>query len=244
MFEPLKPAPTAVDACEQTLRDNILSGRLACGELLPSERVLAERFQLNRLTVRAALARLTAAGLVSVRQGRGYRINDYRRSGQGGLLLDLRRLLSTQRQENQLVQTLLQIRRGLYHSLLEVLLDIDDLKRRAVCGQVDELIDALESAQTSEEYADTELNAVQDMLCTIDNIPLLLTLNPVLKALHKDTRIWALSYANAKRKADGYRMFRYWLEQKDTDALVPLMGELKRFDIWTVRQLESKQFDE
>ncbi|MEE2755730.1 MAG: GntR family transcriptional regulator [Myxococcota bacterium] len=243
MFEPVKPAPTAVDICEQKIRDGILTGHLAQGEFLPSERVLAERFQLNRLTVRSALARLTAAGLLSVRQGSGYRVNDYRLHGSGDLLGHLRSQLTTRRQENEFVQTLLQIRRGLYQAVLEVLLDIDEETRRTVCRQIDDLIDALTDASNCREYAERELHGIREMLCTIDHIPLLLTLNPVLKTLHEETRIWALNYANAKRKADGYRIFKYWLEQKDKDALVPLIGELKRFDVWTLRQLESKQFD-
>lgn len=53
------------------LRALILSGELASGEKLPSELELAERFGVNRLTVRQALAELGRAGLVVPRQGVG-----------------------------------------------------------------------------------------------------------------------------------------------------------------------------
>lgn len=53
------------------LRAEIESGRVDRGAKLPSELVLAERFGVNRLTVRQALAELARAGLVVPRQGVG-----------------------------------------------------------------------------------------------------------------------------------------------------------------------------
>jgi DNA-binding FadR family transcriptional regulator len=53
------------------LRDAILDGRFAPGEKLPPERELAERFQVNRTSVREAIKVLEGLGLVSVRQGDG-----------------------------------------------------------------------------------------------------------------------------------------------------------------------------
>ncbi|OKI86448.1 hypothetical protein AMK11_15605 [Streptomyces sp. CB02414] len=53
------------------LRADIESGRLEPGAKLPSELLLSERFGVNRLTVRQALAELARAGLVVPRQGVG-----------------------------------------------------------------------------------------------------------------------------------------------------------------------------
>jgi GntR family transcriptional repressor for pyruvate dehydrogenase complex len=50
------------------LADQINSGELADGSLLPSERVLAETFGASRTSVREALLSLQASGLVTVRQ--------------------------------------------------------------------------------------------------------------------------------------------------------------------------------
>jgi DNA-binding FadR family transcriptional regulator len=58
------------DVFEQ-LRDAILDGRFHAGDKLPPERELAEQFQVNRTSVREAIKRLEALGLVSVRQGDG-----------------------------------------------------------------------------------------------------------------------------------------------------------------------------
>jgi len=56
------------------LRDDILRGQYRCGERLPSERDLAERFGVHRSTVRAAFKRLEQLGIADIRPG-GARVN-------------------------------------------------------------------------------------------------------------------------------------------------------------------------
>ncbi|BBY08925.1 GntR family transcriptional regulator [Mycobacterium noviomagense] len=58
---------------------NVLSGEMAPGETLPNERKLAEVLGVSRPTVREALKRLSAAGLVEVRHGDATTVRDYRR---------------------------------------------------------------------------------------------------------------------------------------------------------------------
>lgn len=53
------------------IRLDIVGGKLASGDRLPTEAVLAERFSANRHTVRRALAVLAAEGVVGAEQGRG-----------------------------------------------------------------------------------------------------------------------------------------------------------------------------
>lgn len=53
------------------LRDDILEGRLAPHDQLPSENALIERFGVSRITVRHALAALHAEGLITKVQGKG-----------------------------------------------------------------------------------------------------------------------------------------------------------------------------
>lgn len=73
------PTPIrAVDQAANTLRDSILSGEHPSGTLLPPERALAGQIGVNRLTLRAALSRLEAEGLVRARQGQGVRVLDWR----------------------------------------------------------------------------------------------------------------------------------------------------------------------
>jgi GntR family phosphonate transport system transcriptional regulator len=58
------------------LAEDIHAGRLHAGEQLPVEAVLAERFAVNRHTLRRALAALAADGLVRTAQGRGTFVED------------------------------------------------------------------------------------------------------------------------------------------------------------------------
>src|SRR5512143_1885531 len=67
-----------VDAVADRLRGEILAGRLAPGSRLPSERELSLALGVNRLTLRAALARLEAMGLVTTRHGSGTEVSPWR----------------------------------------------------------------------------------------------------------------------------------------------------------------------
>jgi len=72
-----------------SLRREILEGELAPGDRIPSERVLAEEFGVNRHAVREALKGLQQAGLVRITHGGATRVLDWRDSGGLEVLLDL-----------------------------------------------------------------------------------------------------------------------------------------------------------
>jgi GntR family transcriptional repressor for pyruvate dehydrogenase complex len=82
-------APTVSSRIHARLRADILGGRHAAGDALPSERRLSEDLETSRHAVREALKRLQQAGLVSISQGGATRVRDWRRHGGLELLLDL-----------------------------------------------------------------------------------------------------------------------------------------------------------
>jgi DNA-binding FadR family transcriptional regulator len=63
------------------LRALILTGRYAPGDKLPPERQLAADLGVNRASLREALKKLAHEGLLSIRQGDGTRVQDYRQTG-------------------------------------------------------------------------------------------------------------------------------------------------------------------
>src|SRR4051812_16775816 len=65
------PAAPRWQSIASELRADILAGRVGSGERLPNERSLAERFGVNRHTLRQAVQALVRAGHVDVRQGCG-----------------------------------------------------------------------------------------------------------------------------------------------------------------------------
>jgi DNA-binding FadR family transcriptional regulator len=62
-------ARTASETIAEQIRSEIATGRLKPGDMLPSERVLLEQYQVARPTMRGALRILESDGLVSIERG-------------------------------------------------------------------------------------------------------------------------------------------------------------------------------
>ncbi len=105
---------SVVDAVSDRLRNEILAGRIAAGSRLPSERELSLALGVNRLTLRAALARLEAMGLVSTRHGSGTEVVSWReRAGLEALTMVLSSLDREEPAWLELLGSLLEVRRVL-----------------------------------------------------------------------------------------------------------------------------------
>ncbi len=70
IFKPIKPKRISDQVFEQ-IRERIFQGDLRPGEQLMPERELADAFTVSRTTVRDAISKLVALGLVEHRQGQG-----------------------------------------------------------------------------------------------------------------------------------------------------------------------------
>ncbi|BBZ54708.1 GntR family transcriptional regulator [Mycolicibacterium phocaicum] len=84
MIDPMDIAPVARSAVSDSvfahLVDEILSGRVAVDDALPSERELALAFAVNRHAIREALKRLQQARLVRISHGGKTRVQDWRQT--------------------------------------------------------------------------------------------------------------------------------------------------------------------
>lgn len=91
MQELLKPIKTESlkDICVARFEELILSGKLATGQKLPSERELALQLGVSRPVVHEGLVDLAAKGLVSMRPRVGTVVNDFRKEGSLSLLTSL-----------------------------------------------------------------------------------------------------------------------------------------------------------
>lgn len=81
--------PSLKDVFVERFEGLILSGELAIGQRLPSERELALQLGVSRPVVHAGLAQLEARGLVTVRPRARAEVADYRRCGSLSLLTSL-----------------------------------------------------------------------------------------------------------------------------------------------------------
>ena len=89
LLQPIPPPPSLKDELVRRFESLILSGRLAAGERLPSERELAAQLGVGRPAVHGALMELAARGLLVQRPRSGTEVVDYRREGSLVLLQSL-----------------------------------------------------------------------------------------------------------------------------------------------------------
>ena len=77
----LKKAPGVplYEALYRSIRQDILSGRLAAGEKLPSKRALAAHLEVSKITVETAYNQLLSEGYISAREKVGYFVESLQR---------------------------------------------------------------------------------------------------------------------------------------------------------------------
>jgi GntR family transcriptional repressor for pyruvate dehydrogenase complex len=131
---------SVVDAVADRLRGEILAGRLRPGTRLPSERELSLALGVNRLTLRASLARLEALGLITTRHGAGTVVASWReRAGLEMLGTLVRGLKVAEPAWHELVRSSLEIRRILASEAVALAAerhDEADLIAIGACAQV------------------------------------------------------------------------------------------------------------
>lgn len=76
MINPRPGGPPVYAQLAEILRSRIASGRLAPGQVLPSERTLQQEYGLGRHTVRKAVAMLRAEGLITFTKGVGLTVRE------------------------------------------------------------------------------------------------------------------------------------------------------------------------
>src|SRR5579863_6802427 len=131
---------SVVDAVADRLRGEILSGRLRPGTRLPSERELSLALGVNRITLRASLARLEALGLLTTRHGAGTIVASWReRAGLEMLGTLVRGLKLADPAWHELVRSSLELRRILASEAVALAAERhteEDLASIATCAQV------------------------------------------------------------------------------------------------------------
>jgi GntR family transcriptional repressor for pyruvate dehydrogenase complex len=131
---------SVVDAVADRLRGEILAGRLRPGTRLPSERELSLALGVNRLTLRASLARLEALGLITTRHGAGTVVASWReRAGLEMLGTLVKGLKVADPAWHELVRSALELRRILAAEAVALAAERhtdDDIDAIAACIQV------------------------------------------------------------------------------------------------------------
>lgn len=222
---------SATTAAERALRAAIVSGELAPGERLPPERELAERFGISRLTLRAALATLGAAGLIAVRHGSGYTVRDMRASGGADLLPELVAHAATHHGHAAAAADLLRLRRHLAGAVLEAIAERPPsaAARRAVVRAVDDFARAADAGD-ADAIVEADLGVVRALLDATGSMILCVCLNPIVAVLRGNARLRQALYADPASNLLGWRALAAWIEQPQPAAIPLLVAALGDHD--------------
>jgi DNA-binding FadR family transcriptional regulator len=216
---------SAHQACEHAIRRAVLDGELAAGSKLPPERSLAETLGVSRLTLRSALAALTAQGVLAVRQGSGYVVQDITRTGGGNLLADLASAANERGDLVPIARELFRVRRHLGHAVLEHL--VEHPPKAAAIKKFEAAIDAMAKTPPHdlEALALADLEIVAALLDATASPVLRLCINPITAVVTNSPWLRAAIYAEPASNVAGWRALAMWLRKpKKPELAVALLA--------------------
>lgn len=179
VFKPIRSISSS-EQVASAIRQTIIEGKFLPGENLPSERSLAQRFNVTRNTVREALRRLEQLRLVSIRQGSGITVLDYLSTAGLEFIADLFSSHSTNR--GTLMADIAEARTVLGEAMVIHAID------RYRGGSLDQIKEAVE-AFVKEAEADTpDIRQLQDLDIEIHSRLMCLAGNRVIMLLHNSIR--------------------------------------------------------
>ncbi len=237
-------------AAEETadrLRDQILKGEYPAGRDLPGERELSIKLGVSRLTLRAALTRLEAEGLVKPVHGSGNRVLDFRATG-GVELLGHLLVIGAQPAPGE--------RGGSAQKSIELLSNLLELRRfaaveaigiaaqRATVDEIAELraqIDKQASLLAKpDEYIRADLDFARMLARATHNLALSLLANTIVRVLEAQEGIAFTFLLDLPGTIAVYRRFIDLIESRDVQAARAFSRRLiTNFDRGLIARLRS-----
>jgi GntR family transcriptional repressor for pyruvate dehydrogenase complex len=248
------------DAIIESLRQDIVTGRLKRGERLPNERELAAHFDVSQPSVREAVRALDVMGLVDVRHGSGAYVRGDAAYAMGAAMQNLLQI------ENVSVLEALDVREMVGRESVRLACreavgeDIDALEEKlekltsvADAGSVEEIVDDIVAFQVAVSIA-----AHNPLLFTIEIFLANLLLQIQIKAMRKrGTGFWSkrsLAFQGdrsaivdaIKRRAtdEALEAMQFYLEHQRSVFLAdPEFAELRLSDAKAVRTATDLVFE-
>ena len=231
---------SVVDAVADRLRGEILSGRLAAGTKLPSERELSLALGVNRLTLRASLARLEALGLITTRHGAGTLVTTWReRAGLDALATLVGSLTPSDPTWHELVSSMLEIRRILACEAIGLAAarhTPEDIEKIVACQHV--LVDL---AHDPIAYARADLAFMRAVVRAARNVGLELLLNTFARFPDENPLLVHALYDNTSESVMVYDVIIALIRAGDADsARLTVRRALEEMDVaWSKRHAPS-----
>jgi GntR family transcriptional regulator, transcriptional repressor for pyruvate dehydrogenase complex len=208
---------SVVDAVADRLRGEILSGRLRPGSRLPSERELSLALGVNRLTLRASLARLEALGLITTRHGAGTVVASWReRAGLETLGTLVKGLKLADPAWHELVRSALELRRILAVEAVGLAAERhteEDLLAISNCTQV-----LREHVDDPVAFARADLAFMRAVCKAARNVGLELFLNTFARWPDEHPQLVCLLYDDCSRSAALYPTIVELIKSRDGEV--------------------------
>ncbi len=230
----MKTSPVARSI--DTIQADILSGTYEPGSRLPPERKLAQLYGVGRVSIRSALAKLTTSGLLEVRQGSGYRVRDYRKTGGPNLVSALVEVAATE-QQLDIIADLLAVRRHYAQLVLHRLAQeppTDTLALRHAIQHMDAHIAADASVP---ELAQADLYILQCFVGMTNSDALQLCVNPLSTLISQLPVLQNALYASPRINVAAWTALADWLDTPDPARIPQFMRAIEARDRAAVLRL-------
>ncbi len=211
-LQPVNRRSVPEEVFEQIVAE-VLSGEMKPGDPLPSERRLAEVLGVSRPAVREALKRLTAAGLVEVRQGDTTTVRDFRRHA--GLDLLPRLLFSAGELDTAVVRSILETR---LHNGPKVAELAAARRGPELAGLLDATIEALHGATDPIERQRHALTFWDHLVDAADSIAFRLMYNTLRATYEPALPALAAMMAAEVDRPEAYRAIAAAVDAGDPEA--------------------------
>lgn len=227
----------AVEEAADRIRDGILVGRYRAGDHLPGERELSQQLGVSRLTLRSALARLEAEGLVRAMHGAGNLVLDYRESGTIDLLGYLARLsLEGRVVPVDVLGDLLELRRAIAVEALGLAAErCTDAELEAMREHVRAQHALLDQPRA---FMEADLAFARLVVRATHNIAFELVFNTVQKTIMSNSALEIAYWANAPQTLRVYERLLRRMGRRDAERVRQVTaGLLERLDRRTLELL-------
>jgi len=238
-FEEVESGESAVEACVDAVRARILAGELAPGSRLPPERRLSTALGVNRLTLRSALARLSASNLLHVRQGSGYVVRPWRRDGGPDLLAALVELAKGDDQKRAIASDLLAVRRQLAVAVLERLSSgVDTDAQRAIANAAAHFATLARSSAEVASLVEADLDVMSAIMLATGSAVFALCMNPIGAVLRTIPGLADAMFAAPLENVAGYEALLAWLAAPTRESIPAIVTLLAARDEATLSRLK------
>ena len=235
MFSQLGPMETSVDRAAREIVTAIVGGQLPSGDRLPPERDLADRFGINRGTLRSALHRIGAWGLVQARQGSGHQVLDFKRHAGPAILGVWLKSLPAGPDREAVFEDLLRIRRALATVVLSRLIDRADLDLGGVKGAIDSFEECIEQGQDLENVAEADLKVIGQIVDASGSLVFRFFLNPIASVVDTFENLRSAIYRNPEENLQAYRALLHGLKNEQSDLVEMADKLLEARDLATMQ---------